>query len=133
MKVALIGSRKYVNKNKIKDFVFRLKQKYGDEVSVVSGGCKDGADKYAKKYALELDVDYIEYPPIHEQPSIYCPEPDYLYGKTYAVWNFFKRNKQIAKFSDIVVGFVSEGDEAKGTMDTIKHAKEFKKKIMVIT
>lgn len=133
MKVAIVGSRKYVSKNKIKDFIFRLREKYGDDVSVVSGGCKDGADKYAKKYALELDVDYIEYPPIHEQPSMYCPEPDYLYAKKYTVWNFFKRNRQIAKHSDVVVAFIPVGVESKGSLDTLKHAKDFNKKIMVIT
>jgi predicted Rossmann fold nucleotide-binding protein DprA/Smf involved in DNA uptake len=132
LKVAIVGSRKYISKNKIKEFIFKLKEKYGDDVSIVSGGCRYGADKYAKKYALEFGIEYIEYPPIHETHNVYCPEPSYLYGKKYAVWNFFKRNKQIAKFSDIVVGFIPEGVKSSGTESTLKYAKEFKKKIMVI-
>jgi len=55
MKVAIVGSRRYENKKKIKDFVFKLKEQYGTDTIIVSGGCKTGADKYAKKYALELD------------------------------------------------------------------------------
>ena len=39
MKVAIIGSRRYENKKKIKDFIFKLKQQYGDKTIVVSGGC----------------------------------------------------------------------------------------------
>ena len=35
MKVAIIGSRRYENKKKIKDFVFKLKQQYGDKTIVV--------------------------------------------------------------------------------------------------
>ena len=56
MKIGIVGSRKYENKRNIKDFIFRIKEKYGEEVTIVSGGCKDGADKYAKKYALDFGL-----------------------------------------------------------------------------
>ena len=39
MKVGIVGSRKYTNKNNIRDFVFRLKEELGDDVEIVSGGC----------------------------------------------------------------------------------------------
>ena len=74
VRVGIVGSRLYENKLKIKEFVFKLKQKFDGEnkrVIVVSGGCKDGADKYAKKYALEFGLDYEEYPPAHQQHSMY--------------------------------------------------------------
>ena len=58
MKVAIVGSRRYENKRKIKEFIFKLKNEYGEKTIIVSGGCKDGADKYAKKYALELGLQY---------------------------------------------------------------------------
>ena len=66
MKIAIVGSRRYENKRKIKEFIFKLKEEYGTDTIIVSGGCKDGADKYAKKYALELGLQYEEYPPFHE-------------------------------------------------------------------
>ena len=132
MKVAIVGSRKYISKNKIKEFIFKLKEKYGDDVSIISGGCRYGADKYAKKYALEFSIEYIEYPPIHETHNVHCPEPSYLYGKKYAVWNFFKRIKQIAKFSDIVVGFIPDGVKSNGTRHTLGEAEKLDKKTLVI-
>ena len=49
MKVAIVGSRKYTNSRKVKDFVFNLKEQFGDELEIVSGGQKHGADGYAKK------------------------------------------------------------------------------------
>ena len=58
MKVAIVGSRTYTNRKKIKEFIFNLKQKFGKELVVVSGGQKDGADGYAKKYSLEFNVNY---------------------------------------------------------------------------
>ena len=51
MKIAIIGSRTYTNKKNIQNFIFRLKMEHPN-VEIVSGGAKDGADKYAKRFAL---------------------------------------------------------------------------------
>ena len=80
MKIAIVGSRKYENRKKIKDFIFKLKQEKGEDTTIVSGGCKDGADKYAKKYALEFDMKYAEFPASHESYNIHCILPKYKYG-----------------------------------------------------
>ena len=132
MKVAIVGSRRYENKRKIKEFIFKLKEKYGTDTIIVSGGCKDGADKYAKKYALELGLQYEEYPPAHFSHNLYCPLPVGRYVKEYSVKYFFARNKIIAGTSDMVVGFIPEGVEANGTMNTIDYAKKFDKKYIII-
>ena len=132
MKIAIVGSRRYENKKKIKDFIFKLKEEYGTDTIIVSGGCKDGADRYAKKYALELGAQYREYPPFHEVHNLYCALPESCYGKPYSVKYFFVRNKQVAQNSDVVVGFIPEGIKSSGTVSTLKYAKKFGKKVMVI-
>ena len=132
MKVAIVGSRRYENKKKIKDFIFKLKQQYGIDTIVVSGGCKQGADKYAKKYALELGLQYEEYPPFHEVHNLYCSLPESRYDKPFSMRNFFARNKIIAGTSDFVVGFIPDGVEAKGTMIVIEYAKKLEKKYIII-
>ena len=118
MKIGIVGSRRYENKKKIKDFIFKLKQEHGDDTIIVSGGCKNGADKYAKKYALELGLQYMEYPPFHSTHSLYCPLPESRYNKPFNMRNFFVRNKIIAQASDIVVGFIPKNVEAPGTNST---------------
>ena len=133
MKVALIGSRRYENKKKIKDFVFKLKQQYGDKTIVVSGGCKQGADKYAKKYALELGLQYEEYPPFHEVHNLYCSLPESRYDKPFSMRNFFARNKIIAGTSDFIVAFIPEGIEARGTMNALEYGKKLGKKRIIIS
>ena len=133
MKVAIVGSRRYENKRKIKEFIFKLKEEYGIDTIVVSGGCKQGADKYAKKYALELGLQYEEYPPFHEVHNLYCTMPSSRYGKPYSIKNFFARNKIIAGTSDFVVAFISDSDDADGTMSTINYAKKFEKKYIIIS
>ena len=132
MKIAIVGSRRYENKRKIKEFIFKLKNEYGTDTIIVSGGCKQGADRYAKKYALELGLQYEEYPPFHDVHNLYCPLPSSRYGKPYSMKYFFARNKIIAGTSDYVVGFIPEGVEARGTMNTIDYAKKFDKKTIII-
>ena len=52
IKIGIVGSRGYTNKKKIKDLIFEIKEKYGDEVEIVSGGQRDGADGFAKKFTF---------------------------------------------------------------------------------
>ncbi len=132
MKIAIVGSRRYENKKKIKDFIFKIKNEYGANTIIVSGGAKNGADKYAKKYALELGLQYEEYPPFHEVHNLYCPLPESRYGKPYNTKYFFARNKIIAGTADYVVGFVPRGIEARGTMNTLQYAEKFNKKTIII-
>ena len=133
MKVAIVGSRRYENKRKIKEFIFKLKNEYGESTTIVSGGCKTGADKYAKKYALELGLQYEEYPPFHEVHNLYCTMPESRYGKEFSMKNFFARNKIIAGTSDFIVSFIHEGVEARGTMNTLEYEKKLNKKRIIIS
>ena len=120
MRVGIVGSRQYENKIKIKDFIFKLKE-------------KNGADKFAKKFALEFEMKYIEFPPAHDQYNMYCVKEAFLYGKHYHVSNFFKRNKEIAEYSEKVIAFIPEGITSNGTMSTVNHAKKLDKQILIIT
>ena len=107
MKIAIIGSRTYTNKTQIKNFMFRLKMEHPN-VEIVSGGAKDGADKYAKKFALEFKIPYSEFPPQHQAHNMHCVMEAYNYGKPYAVGYYHKRNKDLVKYSDKVVAFVKD-------------------------
>ena len=133
MKVAIVGSRRYENKKKIKDFIFKLKQQYGEKTIIVSGGCKTGADRYAKKYALELGLMYEEYPPFHEPYNLYCTMPESRYGKEFNIKNFFARNKIIAGTSDFIAAFIPEGVEANGTKNVLEYGKKLNKKRIIIS
>tara|TARA_A100001515_G_scaffold103140_1_gene83749 strand:+ start:833 stop:1246 length:414 start_codon:yes stop_codon:yes gene_type:complete len=132
IKIGIVGSRAYTNKKRIKDLIFEIKQKYGDEVEIVSGGQRNGADGFAKKYALEFNLKYVEFPPSHYNWNMHCVRPVGEYNKPYYVSNFFKRNKQIAEYSDIIVAFIQPGVESRGTYDTIRHAEKEKKLVKII-
>ena len=132
IKIGIVGSRSYTNKQKIKDLIFELKQKPDTDVEIVSGGQRDGADGYAKKFALEFDLDYVEFPPAHYSWNMHCKLSATEYNKPYYVTNYFKRNKQIAEYSDIIVAFIPAGVESKGTMNTVSHAERLEKMIKII-
>ncbi len=133
IKIGIVGSRSYTDKKKIKDLIFEIKEKYGNEVEIVSGGQKDGADGYAKKFALELGMNYVEFPPSHYSWNMHCKLPATKYNKPYYVSNYFKRNKQIAEYSDIVIAFIPDGVESRGTMSTIKYAIKEKKLTKILS
>ena len=87
IKIGIVGSRSYTDKRKVKDLIFNIKEKYGDEVEIVSGGQKEGADGYAKKIALEFDMDYTEFPPAHYSHNMHCNLSANHYNKPYYVTN----------------------------------------------
>ena len=133
MKVAIIGSRQYTNKKRIQEFIFKLKQKYGEELEIVSGGQKAGADGYAKKYALEFDMKYSEFPPKHYQYNQHCVLESYNYGKPYAVWHYHDRNKHLIEYSDVIAAFIPKNTTSKGTESALKEAVKKQKKYCIIS
>jgi predicted Rossmann-fold nucleotide-binding protein len=114
------------------DFVGLCKQKFNDDLEIVSGGCADGADRYAKECALSLGVKYVEFPPYFRQWNAYCPKPAYLYGKQYHVKYFFMRNKEIVEYADKVIAFIPMGHISNGTNNTLMWAKKLDKPSTVI-
>jgi predicted Rossmann fold nucleotide-binding protein DprA/Smf involved in DNA uptake len=133
MKVAIVGSREYENVRKIKDLLFDLKRKFGDELIIISGGAKDGADKYAKKYALEFGINYKEFNPAHTPRNLYSAMSDDYYNKQYHVSQFHHRNMLIAKTCDVMVALIPEGSKADGTKSAINSAKRFNKKVVILS
>lgn len=130
-KIALIGSRVYADKLKIKTILYKLKKKYGENLEIISGESKYGADKYARKYALELEINYVSFPPAHDRYNQFCKLDQTHYNKQYRVWHFFERNKQIAEYADCVIAFMPPGRVSNGTMDTLKHAKKLGKQRVI--
>mgnify|MGYP003134820210 CR=1 FL=1 len=112
MRVGIIGSRTYENKRKIREMIWMLKNQFSGELTIVSGGCIDGADKYAKKYALELDCKYLEFNPAHTNRNLYSALHD-------------------AYYVDYLIAFMT--DDSIGTLYTVKEAKRKGKKVVIMS
>jgi len=133
MKIAIVGSREYTNKTKIKEFVLTLKKKFGERLEIISGGQQQGADGIAKKVALEYEIHYKEFAPAHYKYNIHCALPRKFYGAAYSTGHYHIRNDHIAKYSDIVIAFIPDNTKSSGTQDTLKRAKKYGKKTIVIS
>ena len=131
-RVGIVGSRIYTNRRKIKEFVYKLKERFGDKVEIVSGGQPKGADGLAKKFALEFDMKYVEFPPRHYTYNQHCILDESHYGKRYFPKNFSDRNKQIVEYSDYIVAFMPPNNYTSGTMDTVQIAEKLNKKVIIL-
>ena len=130
-KIGIVGSREYSNKRKVKNAIFEIKKRFGDEVEIVSGGCKYGADKYAKRFALDFELDYKEFPPYHEPHNMYCVLDSFHYNRPYNVGNYHSRNKKLVEYSDMIVAFVPT-NVTNGTKSALKYAEELEKNFVII-
>ena len=133
MKVAITGSRYYENIRKLKDALFQLKQKFGNELIILSGGDQYGADQFAKKYALEFGINYQEYNPAHTPKNLYSAMSDNYYDKPYHVSQFHHRNMLLAKACNVMMLFIANGFETKATNNMINIVKKLDKPVTIIT
>ena len=83
MKIAVIGSIKYENTRKIKNLLTNLKQKFNDELIIISSGNKQGGDKHTKKFSLEFGIKYKEFNPAHTVQNLYSAMSERYYAKPY--------------------------------------------------
>lgn len=132
MIVGIVGSREYKNEKRVRAVIGKYIEKYGVNLIIVSGGCPDGADALAKKLALEMSVEYKEFPPAHFGHNAYCVLPAEHYNRRYYVENYFKRNTQIAEYCEHLIAFRIENVKASGTMDTVRKARSLKRQVLVL-
>ena len=132
MKIAIIGSRAYENKMKIRDMIYKLKQTFGAELEIVSGGSQNGADKYAKKFAVEMGVKYKEFNPAHTVKNLYSAMPENYYSKPYHVSQLFHRNELIAKYCDKMIAFIDSNVPSKGSYHAVNMATKHNKPVVIV-
>ena len=133
MKVAIIGSRDYQNARKIKDTLTELKKRFGEKLIIISGGAQHGADKFARKFALEFGLRYREFNPAHTVKNLYSAMTETYYEKPYHVSQFHHRNMLIARDCDVMIAFIPNGESSHGSMSAIKNAKKLNKPVTIIS
>ena len=79
MKIAVIGNKEWQNKRKVQQVLSELKQKFKQELIIVSGGGSEGANYMVKKFALEFGISYQEYNPSYTGRNLYSTKTK---GKT---------------------------------------------------
>lgn len=116
MKLGIVGSRRRnssEDKAIIKGRILALRP-----TSIISGGCSQGADKFAEELAKELSIPIKIYYPEKVQPG----SPRWAYAKVN-----YARNELIAQDSDRLIALVAP-DRKGGTENTIGHFKKIRDK-----
>jgi len=111
IKVGIVGSRGFSDLERVKDYVKSLDK----DTIIVSGGAK-GVDETAEKMGEELGMKVVSF------------KPDW---KKYGRGAGIVRNKEICKYSDMIVSFWD--GKSKGTLNTIDTAKKMNMIVQVIT
>lgn len=111
-KIACIGSERYDNKIKIKEFLFELQNKVGiDDILILSGGRKNGADVYVRKFALDFGLAYLEYNPAYTTKNLYSAMGNWFYGKEFSIKHLYSRNKLMIDNCTMLIIFLNETEK----------------------
>src|SRR5690349_2451214 len=101
MKIAVVGSREWVDYGLVEQVLDNLLTQYSDPITIISGGAR-GVDSYAERWARSRGL----FTRIHR--------PDWSRGKKGAL----ERNSLIVEDADMVIAFWD--GESRGTLDTIR-------------
>lgn len=116
MKLGIVGSRDFKDYLVLKEEIEKLPE-FSLIDEIISGGAK-GADKLGVDYAKDNKIPWRVFYPKWRVNGMY----DHKAG--------FKRNSLIVEHSDIIIAFWD--GRSGGTLDTIKKAEQFNKKIHII-
>ena len=122
MKLAIVGSRRRNSRFDEEIVQGIILVAYDSDLVVVSGGCKKGADAFAKKMCITAQIPLVEH-----LPNL---EPNLPY--TDAVKRYYERNFKIADDCDALVALVAD-DRKGGTENTIGYATRLKKPVFLVS
>lgn len=132
-KIGIIGSRRRNTKQDFEQLREVFLSIYEEGDVIVSGGCKQGGDKFAEEIAEELGLTIDNEGLIIHYPDKSKLDPEKMKKNprwAYAEINY-GRNTLIAQDSDVLLSVVAS-DRKGGTEDTIKKATKMGKTIILV-
>ena len=115
MRIGIVGTRQRNSDSDLellREVLIPLKAskiEQGEDLSIVSGGCPLGMDRFASILAKELDI-----------PIKIFPADWKKFGKSAG----FERNGDIAREADVLIAMLPEDGKSAGTEDTIRKYKK---------
>jgi len=112
VRIGVVGSRRR-NSKADKAIVYGELDRFVAEggAVIVSGGCKTGADKFAREYALDNGLELVEH----------LPDLTGVRGRSDAIGRYYARNAALVADCDILVAIVAENRRG-GTENALSHA-----------
>jgi len=132
MKIAVIGNKEWQNKRKVQQVLSELKQKFKQELIIVSGGGSEGANYMVKKFALEFGISYQEYNPSYTGRNLYSMLPESYYGKKYHFSQLLHRMKLLAENCDYMIIMNNENNLNPQLKTAYNKIKKLKKPVVIL-
>lgn len=131
--LGITGSKTYENRAKIKMFIHKLKEQTDQDIQIVGLGDKVGADRYVKKFALELGYEYKEMNPPHTPKNLYSLMSEAYYDKPYNNKSYHMRGKIYCQYIEKCVVFDDSNTTDKKVNNLIKELTKARKRAIIIT
>ena len=114
--LGVVGSREWPDPQFMIDTTCACLRKYDTGSRVVSGGCPQGPDRWARDYFEDHDdYEFYEHLPAHKLDF------DHERYAEYSPSNYHERNTLIVEDADVLLAFCYKGSS--GTMDTVDKAR----------
>lgn len=124
MKIGITGSLNFEEKNKLKEIIFELKNKFKNNLLIATRSNKFGVEKHTKQICKwEFNIPYTEFPPYFMEWNPDCElngTIKYIYNQNYHPKYLHMRDNSFINFCDIILVFIDETD---------KNIKKFIKKL----
>jgi len=104
IKFGIYISEEYENKTKIKDTLFDLKNKFGDQLEISCINTNRN-ERFLRKKVLDSGILYKEFNPAHTIYNMYSALRESSYEKQYAFRNYFVAAKILASYVDYMLLF----------------------------
>jgi predicted Rossmann fold nucleotide-binding protein DprA/Smf involved in DNA uptake len=115
MDIAIIGSRRYTNRDRVEKLISSINPKH----TIISGGCR-GVDTWAVEAAKKHGM----------ATKIIRPQLENKRNYYEIINGYYQRNREIALMADCIFAFPAP-DRKGGTENTLKYAKQFKKPVFI--
>lgn len=104
-RIGIIGSSDGNYTTKIKDFLFKVKNTFGDTATILSGGNSTGVEYDVRKYSLEFDLKYKEFNPSYTGHNIYSFLPESYFGKRKHESHYLHRYQEmLVRIDKLIIG-----------------------------
>lgn len=112
-RIAIIGPTTCQKKKEVQEFLFKVKQTFGNTCTIFSGGNDEGIEKDTKKYALQFELSYREFNPSFTGVNQFSALNEAYYTKRFHPSHYQHRYAEMLKHIDrLVIGF-EEGENFK--------------------
>lgn len=81
--MGIIGPKEAFAKNRIQIILKRLKEQFGSQLEIISGGNKTGIEYETKKVVLEMNLNYKEFNPSYSGFNMYSALNEEYYEKKF--------------------------------------------------